>query len=197
MTSPIRLLSILSVACLAQAAIWAQSAPAKSLAEMAAQAKAHKTGQAHVVLNDESIESHKPLIPDVAATADNTEEIMKASSEFRKSHTRAETENVLHEWYDKHDGLVAKAANENERINAREQAHQNVNGYGYRSAGEYQANYESDMRSAREDYQRMRENAMLAGRIQQALTKIRGQLRTQGMDFDWFKLRCGTSYCNQ
>jgi hypothetical protein len=56
MTSPIRLLSILSVACLAQAAIWAQSAPAKSLAEMAAQAKAHKTGQAHVVLNDESIE---------------------------------------------------------------------------------------------------------------------------------------------
>ena len=197
MTALFRLLSVLSLAALAQAAMWAQAAPAKSLAEMAAQAKAHKTGQGHVVLNDESIENHKPLIPDVAATADNAEEIVKAITEFRKSHTRSETENLVHEWHDKHDGLVAKAANENQRIAAREQAHQSVNGYGYRSPGEYQANYESEIRSAQEDWQRKRENAMLAARIQQTLVKIRGQLRTQGMDFDWFKLRCGSSYCNQ
>jgi predicted secreted protein len=198
MTAPVRLLSIACVAWLFQAATLAQSAPPKSLAEMAAQAKARKTGQPHVVLDDESIQSHKAPIPDITTgTADNIDEILKAIGEFRKAHTRAETEQVVHDWYDKHDSLLAKATSENQRIGERESARQSVNGYGYQSYREAQSTYESDARAAREDYQRIRENAILANKIQQSLTKIRSQLRSQGMDFEWFKLRCGNTYCNQ
>src|SRR5262249_39495368 len=124
-------------------------------------------------------------------------EIVKAIGEFRKTHTRAQTEQLVHDWYNKHDSLLARATSENQRISDRESARQKVNAYGYDNYRQAQANYESDVRAGREDYQRIRENAMLAGKIQQSLSKVWNQLRSQGMDFDWFKLRCGNSYCNQ
>jgi len=48
------------------AGVWAQSdAPRQSLAEMAAQARTKKAEHARVVLDDDSQQVQKPLIPDI------------------------------------------------------------------------------------------------------------------------------------
>lgn len=175
------------------------SAPKQSLAEMAAHANTNKSTSARVVLDDDSMESTKPIIPDVfSGGLDNSEDIMRAITDYRKVHTRNETEEVIHAWYTKHDDLLAKAIDENRKIDERQADRQYLDGsrYDARNQREYQAEYEADLHSQRDDYQRKKDNGLLSARIQQTFMVVRSKIRAQGMNFDWFKIRCGNGNCS-
>jgi hypothetical protein len=175
------------------------STPRESLAELAAHANANKSASPRVVLDDDSMETKKPVIPDVFSGAlDNTEDIERAITEYRKTHTRNETEEIVHEWYTKHDDRLANAIAENRRIEERQTDRQYLDGYRYaaRNQREYEAEYEADLHSARDDYSRKKDNGLLSARIQQTFMKVRSKLQAQGMNFEWFKIRCGNGNCS-
>ena len=176
---------------------WAQDAqatPKKSLAELAAQAKARKTSSAKVYLDDDSFEKSKSVIPDISSGAmDNSADIIQAITDYRQTHTFSETEEVVHAWFDKHDAILAKAIDENRHPDDR--LYPDASRYNTRNPREYQAEYEADLRSAREDYQTKREHALLGSKIQQTFSKVRSKLQSEGMTFDWFKIRCANGNC--
>lgn len=182
-------------------AVWAQEpqgGPKKSLAELAAEANGKKVSSPKVYLADDSIEKNKPAIPDISSGAtENSAEIIQAIADYRTTHTRNETEDVVHAWFDKHDEILGKAIDENRHIDERQAGGQYVDPsrYNTRNPREYRAEYEADMRNAREDYQTKRQNALFGSRIQQTFSKVRTALRSQGMNFDWFKIRCATGTC--
>lgn len=201
MSSLRRSLHLTVFLALGLSAVWAQDpqgGPKKSLAELAAEAKGKKSSSPKIYLDDDSFEKNKPAIPDISSGAtDNTAEIIQAIADYRTTHTRNETEEVVHAWFDKHDAILGKAMDENRHIDERQAGGQYVDAsrYNTRNPREYQAEYEADMRNARDDYQTRRQNALFGSRIQQTFSKVRTALQSQGMNFDWFKIRCTAGRC--
>lgn len=178
------------------------STPPKSLAEMAASANTKKTEHAQVVLNDETVAAQKPLIPNVWENdCDNTDAIMAAITDYRRSHTRNETEDVIHNWYDRHAELLDHAAEENRRIQrGRQEQYYGYPSYEYGNMkpGDYRQYYEAQQaasRSAYDDQWRYNQNYQLIYHTETVFQKVKYGIRRMGMDFDWFKLRCGINFC--
>ena len=192
------MLAILAAAPLVAGA--QETAPPKSLAEMAAQANTRKTDHPAVVWNDDSPASQKPLIPNVwEGDCDNTDAILAAIKGYRQSHTKAETEELIHAWYDKHALMLDRAAEENRRIiRGREDHYESPYDYGYMKPGDYQQYYEKQLaasRSAYDDQWRYTQNYQAIYRTETVFGKVKYGIRRMGMDFDWFTLRCGIDYC--
>jgi len=195
--------AVLTLAVLAAATLAAdaqETAPTKSLAEMAAKANAKKTENPAVVWNDDSPASQKPLIPNVwEGDCDNTDAILVAIKQYRQTHTRAETEQLIHAWYDKHALMLDRVAEENRRIIRSRQDHsESPYDYGYMKPGDYQQYYEKQLaasRSAYDDQWRYEQNYQVVYRTETVFGKVKYGIRRMGMDFDWFKLRCGIDYC--
>jgi hypothetical protein len=191
-------LAVLAVAALAAGA--QETTPPKSLAEMAATANTKKADHPTVVWNDDSPASQKPLIPNVwEGDCDNTDEILATIKQYRQTHTRAETEQVVHAWYEKHALMLDRAAEENRRIIRSRQDHsESPYDYGYMKPGDYQQYYEKQLaasRSAYDDQWRYEQNYQVVYRTETVFGKVKYGIRRMGMDFDWFKLRCGIDYC--
>ena len=189
--------AVLAVVAVAQP----QSTPPKSLAEMAANANTKKTDHAHVVLNDETA-SEKPIIPNIWENdCDNTDAIMAAITEYRRTHTRNETEELIHNWYDRHAQQLDHAAEENRRIQrGRQEQYYGYPSYDYGNMrpGDYRQYYEAQQaasRSAYDDQWRYNQNYQLIYRTETVFQKVKYGIRRMGMDFDWLKLRCGINFC--
>jgi len=191
-------LSLFATAFLTVAA--QETVPQKSLAEMAAQANPKKTEHAQIIWNDDSSATQKPLIPDVwAGDCDNTDAILAAIKEYRQKHTKVETEQQIYAWYDKHAIMLDRAAEENRRIlRGRENHYDSPYDYGYMKPGDYRQYYEAQLaasRSAYDDQWRYTQNYQTVYRTELVFGKVKYGIRRMGMDFDWFKLRCGIDYC--
>lgn len=175
--------------------VFAQDAGAgqpKSIAEIAAEAKANKTAHAKVRLDDDSEDAKRSPIPDIAPSdlADNSDEIVRAIIDYRTNHTARETEDVVHAWYDKYDLQLERALEDNRRINSRQSQ-------GYypayypdssspRNMREYQDAAAAYQRSVIDDYQRRTQNSAVSSRIRTTFTKVRNQIKLKSMDWDWF-----------
>jgi len=185
----------------AATSLQAQSgAPPKSLAEMAAQANSKKTEHSHVVINDETVSAQKPIIPNVwEDDCDNTDAIMAAITDYRRTHTRNETEELIHAWYEKHASRLDHAAEENRRIQRGREEHSNYPyDYGDLNPRDYRQYYEAQQaasRSAFDDQWRYTENYQMIYHTETVFQKVKYGVRRMGMDFDWFKLRCGINFC--
>lgn len=177
------------------------AAPQKSLAEMAAQANTKKAEHARVVMNDDSVQAQKPLIPNVwEGDCDNSDAIVAAISDYRRSHSKAETEELMHAWYDKHASMLDHAADENRRIQHGRDNSRSMSpyDYAYMRPGDYRQYYESQLaasRSAYDDQWRYAQNYQTVYRTETVFARVKTSVRRMGMDFDWFKLHCGMQYC--
>jgi hypothetical protein len=172
----------------------ATAAPQKSIAELAAQAKTNKTVHAKIRLDDDSEDVKKSPIPDISSAdfADNSDEIVKAIIDYRTTHSAKETEGLVREWYEKYDAQLARALDDNRRINSRQSQNAYADAYaGARNMRDYQEAAAGYQRSVMDDYQRRTQNSALSGRVRGAFTKVRNQIRPKGMDFDWFVIRDG------
>lgn len=182
-------------------AIFGQQTPdsgQKSLAEIAAQSKSNPA-HAKIVLNDDSTEIQKPIIPNVFSNGlDNSDQITDAILQFQKTHTPQETEDLVHAWYDKHDALLARAIDENRRINDRaiDRHFLGPDESDARNYRQYQQQRMADMVTQRDEYKTKMDNGMLSARIQQTFTKVRSQLQKNNMRYEWFKIRCGNGNCS-
>lgn len=174
----------------------ANGAQPKSIAEMAAQAKTNNTVHAKVRLDDDSEDTKRSPIPDIAPSdfADNSDEIVRAIIDYRTSHTARETEDVVHAWYDKYDLQLERALDDNRRINSRQSqgyypAYYPDSNSSPRNIREYQDAAAAYQRSTIDDYQRRAQNSAVSNRIHSIFTKVHNQIKLKSMDWDWFVIR--------
>ncbi|MBI3478676.1 MAG: hypothetical protein HY010_23355 [Acidobacteria bacterium] len=155
------------------------------------------TPKAKVVVNDDNLTSHRGPIPAISLEGvDNSDEIVHAIQEFKKTHTPAETEETMRLWYDEFDTMMADVLDDNNRLVKRKEdrALNEATGSYYGTDGDYERamrRRNSAIAEDRSDFRRERKNGMMMARIQQTFMKVRNAMQSIGLRYEWFKIRNG------
>lgn len=173
----------------------AQDVPtnSSSLGDIARQTRARKSSKAKLVVDDDTIRSSKLPIPDIALDGDNTDPIVSAISNYQLAHNPRETEDMVHQWYDRQDSMISSAIDENRR--AREHAQDRYSSYsyeGYEDESDYRrmmAQNRARNLQQRQDDRRMTDNSRFISRIAETMSRVRSRLSTMGMRYDWMVVR--------
>jgi hypothetical protein len=162
-----------------------------SLADAAKKARDGKA-KSKVVINEENFVSNRGPLPDLNLDGlDNSDDVFKAIDKYRLTHSKQETEQVVHDWYDRYDAMLEHAIQQNFDIVAQAQDRAT---YPTRYPDDYKRYAEQrgvEVRSAIQDERLMRKNNLLTARIQQGFQKIRNSLWGMGVRYDWMKIRFG------
>jgi hypothetical protein len=174
---------------------------APSLGDVAKKNKDSAKGKAKRVVTDDDVSVRSNPIPVIALQgADNTEGILNAIHEFRKSHDAGETERVVREWFDEQTDVLSSAIEANARLAEHNQMRMEVaqdqsaysNQYDPdRDYSKVQQKQLIDRRAQRVDARSNRDNWQVIMRIQQTFAKVRNDMfmsHTKSA-YDWFKIR--------
>jgi hypothetical protein len=173
----------------------------RSLGEVARENKQRTTTKSKVTVTEESLSGSSGPIPDLVFEGqDNTDQIIAAIQTFRLSHSRQETESIVHGWYESHDEMLDRAIRENKHIRERKLAERYA-------PPESLDNPPQDYRQFREqqraqahnelsDRLTLQNNDLRMARLQGSLAQVRGSLQRMGLKWDWLKIRCGNGNCS-
>ncbi len=162
-----------------------------SLADAAKKAHEGKA-KSKVVISDENFVPARGPLPDLNIEGlDNSDEVLKAIHEYRKTHTPVETEQVVHDWYDRYDVQFQNALDQNTSIRTRAQDRSAEPAEYPNDYRKYQEQRTTEMRSVLQDQRTMQKNNLLVARIQQSFQKIRNGLQVANLRYDWMKIRFG------
>jgi hypothetical protein len=145
------------------------AAAEKSLAEIARDAKKSRQAATKTV-TQEDLDAEFPLPALNMEGVDNSAEVITAINEYMAKHSKEETEDAIHNWYDRYDSTLATAIHENDETRKRRES---TNFTGYQlclQSPSYQnceARRQAEMRDARADQFAMTDNSLLTARIQQ------------------------------
>ena len=133
-------------------------------------------------------------IPGIALDGvDNSDEIIRTIREFKKTHSPADTEEAVRLWYDESDAILLKALDDNSRLIVRKEDRNLAEATGeYASRVDYAgavARRNSEIREDRNDFRSYRRNGFLIGRVQQVFMKVRNDMQSSNLRYDWFKIR--------
>jgi hypothetical protein len=173
---------------------------AAPLGDVAKKNKDLSKGKAKQVITDDDMSARrKNPIPVISIQgADNSQEILDVIHEFKRTHDAAETERVVHEWFDEQSEVLSDAIEANNRIAQHNQikmeAAQDGNGYGVAYDGDYaklRQRQLSEMWAQRSDARSNRDNWLVVTRIQQVFVRVRCDaiLNRGKMPYDWFRIR--------
>jgi hypothetical protein len=170
----------------------------KPIAAAVRDSKTQNKSRAKKVFTDEDMEAVTGPLPRLKMDGiDNTDQIIAAIGEYKKTHAPEEVEHAVHDWYDEYDGQLAAAIQDNLNRQILMQENQ-ANGYDLcRQGGDYEKcakRQTSEAVGARNDQATMARNNALIHRLQNAFMKIRnglGQygLGQYGLRYTWFKVR--------
>jgi hypothetical protein len=170
---------------------------ATPLGEIVKKSKTSPGPKAKAVITDENLKSRRGPIPGIALEGvDNSDEIIRAIREFKKTHTPAETEEAVRMWYDEFDTLMADTLDDNSRLIKRKEDRnltEATGGY-YGPDGDYYRAMQrrnSEIAQDRADFRRGRKNGFMMARIQQTFMKVRNDLQSINLKYEWFKIRNG------
>jgi hypothetical protein len=162
-----------------------------SLADAAKAARGAKA-RSKVVIDEENFRSMRGPIPEMNIEGvDNSDAIIKAMDEYRRSHNPQETEIAIREWYNHYDLMFQHAFEQSAEIRDRAQdRYPDPHPYpdDYRK---YQEQRSTEIRSAIQDQRLIQKNGLLMARIQQCVQKVRGALYSFGLKYEWMKIRFG------
>jgi hypothetical protein len=177
---------------------------APSLGDAAKKNKEASKVKATRVITDEDLLGRSSPIPVISTTGpDNTDDILNAIHEFRRTHDASETDRVVHEWFDEQTEALSSAIDGNARLaqhyQQRVEVVQDESVYGSQydpdSYSKMQQKQITDRRARRVDARSNRDNWQVIMRIQQTFVKVRTDMfMTHAMiqaksAFDWFKIR--------
>jgi hypothetical protein len=145
----------------------------------------------------------KSPIPAIALEGpDNSQAVLDVIHEFKRTHDAAETERVLHEWFDEQSEILSAAIDANNRIAQHNQTKMEAaqDGYGYGSPygnasdvdyNKLRQRQLSEMWAQRSDARSNRDNWQVVMRIQQAFLRVRCDaiLNRGKAPYDWFRIR--------
>jgi hypothetical protein len=164
-----------------------------SLASAARWAKAQKAAKAKRVTTAEDMEaSAGPLSRLKMEGAENADEVVAAISKYKLTHTPAQTEQAVRQWYDRYDEMLAAAIRQNLDIRTLRAANVS-NGYELcLQSQDYQQcrnRQMAEQRGAQNDQAEQTKNSNLVVRIQHSFGKVRNGLQINNLPYDWFKIR--------
>jgi hypothetical protein len=179
-----------------------EGAPAP-LGDVAKKNKDNSKSKAKRVFTDDDLSVRKNPIPAIALEGvDNTQLVLDTIHEFKTTHDAAETERVVHEWFDEQSEVLSAAIDANNRIAQHNQvkmeAAQDGYGYGNQYGGAYDGDYNklrqrqlSEMWAQRSDARSNRDNWQVVTRIQQTFLRVRcDAIWNRGKaPYDWFRIR--------
>ncbi len=201
------LISLLAVVCglLGGLGAFGQSAPAScppspspggdQNASVVAAARTSKKPAAHAkrIIDDDDLALHQSPIPRLNLDGtDNTSEIINAIRKYKESHTPQQTEQTVHDWFDETNDVLIATLRETSAL--RELRESNINNSNdlCQDSGDWEQCQKlrvADARGARRDQNSIRNDGFVTGRIQQAFMKIRNDMTTRGLRYDWFKIQ--------
>lgn len=164
-------------------------------ASVAAAAKTSKKPAAHAkrVIDDDDLELHKSPIPRLSLEgAENTAEIVAAVKKYKESHTPQQTELAFRDWFDDTNDVLTAAIRESSNLRDLRESNVNNSNDLCQDGGDWEQCQKlrlADARGARRDQNRIRNDGLVTGRIQQAFMKIRNDLMTIGVHYQWFKIQ--------
>ncbi len=172
---------------------WQTDVPSEqnqSLAEAAKKAQKDKTAHAKKVITDEDVVPQRGPLPALSFDGDdNTDDIIDAILNYKKTHSAEETEKVVHEWFDEYDSILS-AAIRGQTATAARRSSTVYNGYwGCQDAPNYQncvVRRRAEMRGSHDDQM---SGWSTVGRIQQAFMKVRNGIMRNNLQYKWFKVR--------
>jgi hypothetical protein len=164
------------------------------------------SAKAKRVFTDDNMAVRKSPIPSIALQgSENTEEILTAIHEFRSTHDLAQTEDVVHAWFDEQTALLSGAIDANVRLQKHNQmrmesaqdrsSYPYYNNYAYDGdSSRFNERLTSERWSQRVEARSSQENFQIISRIQQVLMKVRVDVicrpyKTRPAAYDWFKIR--------
>jgi hypothetical protein len=173
------------------------------LGDVAKKNKDASKTKAKRVLTDDDLSVHKGPIPMISLLdADNTQDVLEAIHEFKRTHDAAESERVIHAWYDAEADVLSAAIDANNRLAQHNQvkmeAAQDGYGYGNPYGNGHEVDYSklrqrqlSEMWAQRSDARSNRDNWQVVMRIQQAFFRVRCDviMNRQKTAYDWFRIR--------
>jgi hypothetical protein len=170
-------------------------AETKSLGEIASKKPSGPT-TAKIRIDDDSLDGViskvKAPIPDIVLDGlDNSDEIVTAISDYKAHHTPEETEAMLKDWWERHEAMLIRAADENKALSDRRQDQryylsEQSTSDDYRKVQQQYLNAE---KSSQMDQRSMMGNGMRIGRIQQTFMKVRTGISVRShLQYDWFKV---------
>lgn len=173
-------------------------ADTKSLGEIASKKSSGST-TSKIRIDDDSLDGAiskvKLPIPDITLDGlDNSDEIITAINDYKTHHSPEETETMLKDWWERHEAILIRAADENKALSDRRQdqryyLQEQPNSDDYRKL---QQGYLDAQKAAQMDQRSMMENGMRIGRIQQTFTKVRTGISMRcHLQYDWFKVPNG------
>jgi hypothetical protein len=174
---------------------------APSLGDVAKKNKESAKGKAKRVVTDDDVSARSNPIPVIALQGpDNTEDILNAIHELRKTHDASEAERIVHEWFDEQSDVLSSAIEANAKLaqhtQLRMEVAQDENMYNNqydpdRDYSKVQQRQIADRRLQRVDARNNRDNFQIITRIQQIFAKVRVDMfmaHTKSA-YDWFKIR--------
>ena len=180
-----------------------EGAPAP-LGDVAKKNKINSKSKAKRVFTDDDLSVRKNPIPAIALEGvDNTQLVLDTIHEFKTTHDPAETERVVHEWFDEQSEVLSAAIDANNRIAQHNQVKMEAaqDGYGYGNQygnASYDGDYSkirqrqlSEMWAQRSDARSNRDNWQVVMRIQQTFLRVRcDAIWNRGKaPYDWFRIR--------
>jgi len=167
-------------------------APEKSLTEIAKETKQKKSTKK--VLTEEDIDPISPLPSINFEGVDNSDEIIAAIGAYKENHTADETEQAVHDWYDKYDELLAAAIRDTTEARDRRNSTLFTGFQLCQNTTDYQKcelKRQAEMRAVHHDQLVNQDDFVTIARVQQAFIKIRGGIGRYNLNYIWFKVRNG------
>ncbi len=164
-----------------------------SLAEAARRLRPQKSVHPDKVFTGDEVEENDGPLPRLHAEGDdNSGDIVAAIVRYKETHSAAETEKTIHEWYDRFDQALASAIQENIDLNA-EWFGSPANPYAQCQQGPELAACQKRAGDAinrtQDVHKQIKANENLIGRIQQRFLSVRRGIRQSGLAYSWFKVR--------
>jgi hypothetical protein len=164
-----------------------------SIAAAARAGKSQKTTRAKKVVTDDDIEAMAGPIPRLRMTGpENPDEVIAAIMKFKATHSPEQTENVVRDWYEGYDEILAATIQGNREMSSLRNANTSNGNDLCQESGDYQeCQYRrmADSRGLRSDQAEMISNTALMMRIQDSFLKVRMGLEQNNLHYSWFKIR--------
>ncbi len=161
------------------------------LGTVARNSKKQTDTHAKKVITEDNINA-MPLPTLRMESAENSDEIIAAIIEYRRSHTPEETEAAVRTWYERYDQDLAAAIQQNQVVNTLREENSS-NGYEMcRESGDWQkceGRRRAEYTGVRHDQATIMRNAALETRIQHAFMKVRNGMARYNLRYDWFRIR--------
>ena len=164
-----------------------------SLGAAAKEARKNKAARAKKVVTDDDVVPQRGPLPELSFNGDdNVDNVIAAIGEYKKTHTKEDTEDVVHKWYDEYDAILEAALRDVTTTSGRRNSTV-YNGYwGCQDSPNYQncvARRRAELRGSHDD--QMQNSGFTVGRIQQAFFHMKTGLASLGLNYKWFRVRNG------